>query len=886
MYRNVKIWLFKSYKAASCLGLAILLITVFMLTIISYGSNGSSGSGDTLQSTPRVLNEQSRYSYHPEILEFFADPPIICPEEESILKWNSRNIMSKDRLYLDNGTCRKKVDPDDHEQICLDKTTTYVLEVWRQGSRSNIFIGSRSNVTVEVSPENSRLCIKSIEHEISYDGRGLDSDFDIANVADGDTVAQAITLIGNYPRYLEDDIWLFVVSPDGYYYPQSVNPSNDTWRAPKNNGKWEMWAGLGTFDEVDEFFDIVLTVADSSSSQYISNSLKDWYESNYYPGWRRLPSGVTEVERITVIRGADRWGPAPEISNADIPGEFSFSNIADGDRVPWRINIVGNSSSDLESDLWVLVYAPNGRWYPQSVDPCNGDHVRKYGWMWEVPGYFGGDGNIGEAFDVVAVLADETASEFFDAKQREWCNAGDFTGFLTIELPPGVDEKDRVRVYRSSDRWGPAPEVSNCEIQGDASFTNIKDGYWVPRLMNLDGNCSSDLKGDIWILVYAPNDRWYPQSTDACNGSHVQKSGHGWRVPGIFEGELGNAFDVVVVLANVTASGFFDAKQREWCKAGDYPGFLTIELPPGVDEKDRVRVYRSSDRWGPAPEISNADIPGDVSLTNIVDGGSVPWRMNLLGNSSSDLEGDVWVLVYTTGGRWYPQSTDACNGCHTHSSGQKWEVPAYFGGEYSNIGEAFDVVVLLANGTASDFFDAKQREWCKACDYPGFSTNELPMGIDEKDRARVYRSADRWGPAPEISNADIPGDVSLTNVADDDRVPSQMKINGNCSSDIKGDLWVLVYAPNGRWYPQSTNPCGGVHVQRAGQRWRVSGSFGGDGNVGEAFDVVVVLANDTASGIFDAKQREGCNAGDYPGLLTVELPPGIDVKDRARVIRR
>jgi len=872
MYRN---GVFGLLKAGSYVTLSILLLALFGLAIISECSNHG-GQGITLEDYPIIQK------FEPRECEIKRGE---VTELEWVVEGYEGDMVSI--VHIDED---EKFDLEDSKSFDPTVDTTYYLLASRKtGPNSDTSIGTLCKATVKVSdftPVGTSsspikiLDIKSVKN--------LGEGFEIINVEDGEGVAQNINLVGEYPTNFDDDIWLFVVAPNGYYYPQSMNASDDTWRTPKVNGKWEMLVGLGMLDEVDEFFDIVLAVTDADTSQVISNFLKDWWGSDYYPGWSSLPSDVSEVKRITVIRIKDRWGPAPDISNADLSGNVSFINIEDGDSVPWRINVLGNCSPDLEEDIWLLLYAPSGRWYPQSLDPCRGTHVQKSGQMWEVPAYFGGENaNIGEAFDVVAVLANDTASEFFDTTQKEWCDAGDYPGFLTIELPPGIDEKDRARVYRSADRWGPAPEISNAIFTGDVSFTNIVDGDEVFWLTNIAGNCSSNLEGDVWVLVYASNGRWYPQSTDPCNGSHVQMSGQMWEVPAYFGAEnitIRETFDVVAVLANDNASEFFNTSQKEWCNAGDFPGFLTIELPSGIDEKDRARVYRSADRWGPAPGISNVDLPGDVYLTNIADGDGVSGRMNILGNSSFDLGGDIWVLVYAPNGRWYPQSVEPCSCIHVQKAGRMWEVPAYFGGD-DNIGEAFDIVAVLANDTASEFFNTTQKEWCNKGDYPGFLTAELPPGIDEKDRASVYRDADRFGSAPEISSADLPGEVSLTNVADDDLVPWQKNIDGNCSPDLEGDIWVLVYAPNGRWYPQSTNPCGGVHVRKAGQRWRVLGTFGGYGNVGEAFDVVVVLASDTASEFFDAKQREWCKANNYPGILTVELPPGIDEKDRARVIR-
>lgn len=268
------------------------------------------------------------------------------------------------------------------------------------------------------------------------------------NVSDGDKVAQTITLIGEYPVDLIDDVWVFVVPPDGLYYPQSMNACEGQ-RTPKVNGKWEMRIGLGGPDNDGEFFQIVLTVADAQASQFVVNTLQEWCQAGKYPGWRNLPQGVTEKRRITVIRTAEKWGPAPAISNIQLPEEVFFTNIADKGEVPQSLTIVGTYTSGVTEDIWVLAYPTNGRWYPQSTNACTGIHTLKAAGQWQVPANFGSAQNIGEPFDIVVVLANAEASAFFDAKQRQWCEAGTYPGLLTIEIPQGIAEKSRIRVYRN-----------------------------------------------------------------------------------------------------------------------------------------------------------------------------------------------------------------------------------------------------------------------------------------------------------------------------------------------------------------------------------------------------------------------------------------------------
>jgi hypothetical protein len=576
---------------------------------------------------------------YPKIIEFRTDRSTILKGNSITLDWSieSENacadefFISTEEMSIVNGSLTnrgRQVGKHDSITEMPEKDTTYVLTALRSlGNRGSIICMDDVIVRVkdmEIMAGLQEIRLNDTNNPIEDDGNNSniksnqETSFTISNLADGDQAAKVITLIGEYPVEFEDDIWLFVVAPNGYYYPQSIKPCDKSWRTPKEKGKWEMWAGLGMPGDVGEFFDIVITTANKNGSQNISTDLERWCTSNYYPGWTKLPHDIQEGKRITVIRNSDLWGLAPSITNTNITGEVSFININNSDRVPHSMNLLGNHSNRLGGKIWVLVYASNGRWYPQSMDACRGIHINDLGQKWEVPVIFGSEnGNIGEAFDVVTVLATDNASEFLDIKQREWCKSGDYPGLLTIDLPQGIEEKDRVRVYRRAE---PSPIISNSSITGDISFSNVADKQDVPWRMNLLGNCSSRLGGKIWVLVYAPNGRWYPQSMDACKGLHVSRNSQRWEVPVIFGSEYGNvgdAFDIVAVLANDNASEFLDAKQREWCKASDYPGLLTTDLPEGIEEKDRARVYRSADRWGLAPNVSNANLTGDVSFANV-----------------------------------------------------------------------------------------------------------------------------------------------------------------------------------------------------------------------------------------------------------------------------
>jgi hypothetical protein len=268
------------------------------------------------------------------------------------------------------------------------------------------------------------------------------------NLSPGAGVARSITVIGEYPVQMLEDLWIFVVPRGGRYYPQSFNAC-ERERTPKHDGRWEMRVNLGGDNDVGIHFQIMLTSANATASQSIADTLKVWCDTRNYIGFESLPQGVTLLDWIEVVRTADIWGHAPQISNSDLPGSALITSPVSGTQVAQSTRVRGTYSSDTLADIWVLVYATNGRWYPQSRDACRGRPALKANGQWETPTVFGDkDKNVGEPFDTIAVLADAQASKSFSEMLQEWCQMKKYPGLITIELPQGIAEKDRVRVTR------------------------------------------------------------------------------------------------------------------------------------------------------------------------------------------------------------------------------------------------------------------------------------------------------------------------------------------------------------------------------------------------------------------------------------------------------
>lgn len=271
----------------------------------------------------------------------------------------------------------------------------------------------------------------------------------VLNVKDGETVAQRLSLVGEYAPEVSDDIWVLVGLLDDRLYPQSPNACTGQ-PAFKLNGHWEVPIGVGNPGDADAKFEIIVTTANIQDSQFLAQTVQTWCQNNNYPGLPRdqLPASLKEHQHLTVTRANEQIGPHPPLSNTELPGQLSITSLHNGDPAPQSFFLSGAADSSVAEAIWVLIYNPNGRFYPQSSNACENQHTIRSDNLWQVPISLGGPDDVGKPFDIIAVLVDADANAFFEQKQQEWCQANSYSGFLAIELPPGLDEKASIRVIR------------------------------------------------------------------------------------------------------------------------------------------------------------------------------------------------------------------------------------------------------------------------------------------------------------------------------------------------------------------------------------------------------------------------------------------------------
>lgn len=292
----------------------------------------------------------------------------------------------------------------------------------------------------------------------------------ISNIKEFAYVPRNLTILGDYtPNRLNRDIWIFVKpSTEEQYVPQ-LKDSQGKSGALMIDGKFESRIEVGDENEEHKVFSIIVAWANEEASQSISLWSANREKNR---GFAELPKGVNEVSRVEVIRSREMYNEAPCLTklNQSIKGGITKINNSDNTLVVEKDTVsYGNNSVDnymnvcgfispgiKDKHIWVLIYSPNGKWYPQSNNTIKG-HVNncyiESSTEWRAESWFGSKS--GEPTDVVAVLVDNDADKFLDEFQRNCSERinykgekGDYPGLMTIELPPGIKEIDRLHVIK------------------------------------------------------------------------------------------------------------------------------------------------------------------------------------------------------------------------------------------------------------------------------------------------------------------------------------------------------------------------------------------------------------------------------------------------------
>jgi PGF-pre-PGF domain-containing protein len=328
------------------------------------------------------------------------------------------------------------------------------------------------------------------------------------------------------------------------FYPQNGNVN-------VTNGAWSLTIGIGTSDNIGETFDIIAVLADQKAQEEFINYTNTGIKNDTWPGMMIIPDGAKEYARVRVTR------IIPEIK-ITYPSNESFVDIQE--------TATGIATNVPEGQkLWILVYplAAN-KFYPQheSVSIISGEWSKTIG--------IGMKDNFGEKFEIIALLANQTAHE----KLANYINTGNSTDWPGISnTPDGAKIYDYVNVTRFY------PEVN---ITSPLNTAKLHD--------TITGTAKHIPEGQaLWILIYPYTAaKYYPQSA-------VSTQTEDWALPVQFgqENSTGTKFDIIAILANQTAQDKLNIYYNESKANISWEGIPT--LPEGAINLTRVTVTRIED---------------------------------------------------------------------------------------------------------------------------------------------------------------------------------------------------------------------------------------------------------------------------------------------------
>lgn len=292
------------------------------------------------------------------------------------------------------------------------------------------------------------------------------------------------------------------------------------------------------------------------------------------------------------------------------------------------------------------------------------------------------------------------------------------------------------------------------------------------------------------------------------------------------------------------------------------------------------------------PHLGGPPVDVEVQFTspgNCAEG--LPRLIRASGKYEGDLTGrEIWVLVYPTDSKYYPQTLDACKQAPAESGANIWNTLVYFGGPP----QQYDLVAVVTEtgSRASQEIKAWLKRGCTSRHYPGYSRDELPAGITEVAAITVSTVAsDDIEPEPPVTGEcpleDIPVRTPIggppSNIQVYFQIPSDcdtglskgMTVGGTYTGDLTGkEIWVLVYPINSKYYPQTVDACLKIPAEASHGVWRTQVFFGGPP---QQYDVVAIVtaADGEASREFKQWLEDGCRTKNFPGYLKAELPGGI-----------
>ncbi len=219
-----------------------------------------------------------------------------------------------------------------------------------------------------------------------------------------------------------DEIWIFV-------HPHTVNkyyPERSS--AVIQNGEWSLSVGIGSENDAGKEFDIIVVLADTNAQEEINTYFAECEKTGEWPGMDNIPDSAKEYDRIAVTR-------------LSVTPEIKIIYPSNGAQVDITESVNGEYKNIPEDKaLWIVVFPhKSNNYHPVQEVPTDGDTSD-----FSVTVTLGRQESVGEKFDIIAMLADETAQEKF----TNYLKTAADNNWQGIDLPDGTEEYSRITVTR------------------------------------------------------------------------------------------------------------------------------------------------------------------------------------------------------------------------------------------------------------------------------------------------------------------------------------------------------------------------------------------------------------------------------------------------------
>ena len=135
-------------------------------------------------------------------------------------------------------------------------------------------------------------------------------------------------------------------------------------------------------------------------------------------------------------------------------------------------------------------------------------------------------------------------------------------------------------------------------------------------------------------------------------------------------------------------------------------------------------------------------------------------------------------------------------------------------------------------------------------------------------------------PTPTPTSPPPPLAINITAPSEGDKIPRSIMVRGTISGDLPDNqyMWVVAHPHvSSGWWPQTGR------IRPSGGNWYVQAWIGVETNVGDNFDIAVVLVNEDSDQYYQDYLEHGMETGDYP---EISLPNDASIYHLIMITRK